>query len=98
MRRTLETQLEKRLDGKRGDVSLRNDFAGLGGYVRVGRILRQLVRRGSRLGSAPASMRAPAPSTIDGTPSPVKDLRAFTDEGIRRLGETLRQLIADHPP
>jgi hypothetical protein len=46
MRETLETQLLKRIGRKRGDVFLRADFADLGGYDQVGRVLRELVRQG----------------------------------------------------
>jgi hypothetical protein len=54
MRQTLETQLWKRIDRKRGDVFLRADFVDLGGYDQVGRALRQLVRDGRlmKIGSA----------------------------------------------
>ena len=44
MRETLETRLLRRIDRKRRDVFLRADFADLGGYDQVGRVLRKLVR------------------------------------------------------
>ncbi len=40
---TLEKQLLRRLQRKRGDVFLRSDFDDLGGYDQVGRALRALV-------------------------------------------------------
>jgi Transcriptional regulator, AbiEi antitoxin len=43
---TLETRLLNRIDRKRGDVFLRADFGDLGGYDQVGRVLRELVRKG----------------------------------------------------
>ena len=46
VRETLETQLLKQIDRKRGDVFLRADFDDFGGYDQVGRVLRLLVRRG----------------------------------------------------
>jgi hypothetical protein len=46
---TLETRLLNRIERKRGDVFLRADFEDLGGYDRVGRALRNIVRQGRLL-------------------------------------------------
>src|SRR5271168_3427631 len=43
---TLEERLLKRIDRKRGAVFLRTNFGDLGGYDQVGRVLRDLVRKG----------------------------------------------------
>lgn len=40
---TLLEMVEARIACKKGDVFLRADFEDIGGYVRVGRILRQLI-------------------------------------------------------
>jgi hypothetical protein len=86
MNETLEMKLLKRIDRKRGDVFLRADFADLGGYGQVGRVLRQLVRRGRLLRIGSGLYARTRPSTIDGEPTPVKGLRDLADEALRRLG------------
>ena len=86
MRATLATRLTERVATKRRDVFLRADFEDLGGHDQVGRALGQLVRDGKlvRIGSG-VYARARA-SALDGTPTPVKGLRALADEALRRLG------------
>jgi hypothetical protein len=86
MRETLKTQISKRIDRKRGDVFLRADFADLGGYDQVGRVLRQFIRQGKLLRIGSGLYTRARPSTLDGTPTPVKGLRALADEALRRLG------------
>ena len=46
MREPLKTRVARRIDRKRGDAFLRSDFSDMGGYVQVGRALRQLVADG----------------------------------------------------
>ena len=86
MRETLETLVSKRIDRKRGDVFLRADFADLGGYDQVGRVLLQFVRQGKLLKIGSGLYTRARPSTLDGTPTPVKGLHALADEALRRLG------------
>jgi hypothetical protein len=86
MRQTLEAQLWKRIDRKRGDVFLRADFEDLGGYDQVGRALRQLVRDGRLMKIGSGLYARARPSALDGTPTPAKGLRALADEALRRLG------------
>jgi hypothetical protein len=86
MKETLETQLLKRIDRKRGDVFLRADFRDLGGYDQVGRVLRQFVRQGQLVRIGSGLYTRARPSTLDGTPAPVKGLRVLADEALRRLG------------
>jgi hypothetical protein len=49
---TLESRILKRIERKRGDALVREDFGDLGGYDQVGRVLRKIVREGQlvRLG------------------------------------------------
>jgi hypothetical protein len=86
MRETLETQISKRIDRKRGDVFLRADFSDLGGYDQVGRVLRQFVGQGRLLRIGSGLYTRARPSTLDGVPTPVKGLRALANEALRRLG------------
>lgn len=86
MRETLESQVIKRIERKRSDVFLRADFDDLAGYDQIGRVLRQFVHAG-RLVKIGSGLYARArPSTLDGKPTPVKGLRALTEEALRRLG------------
>jgi hypothetical protein len=86
MRETLEALVSKRIDRKRGNVFLRADFADLGGYDQVGRVLLQFVRQGKLLKIGSGLYTRARPSTFDGTPTPVKGLRALADEALLRLG------------
>ena len=86
MRQTLEAQLWKRIDRKRGNVFLRADFEDLGGYDQVGRALRQLVRVGRLMRIGSGLYARARLSALDGTPTPAKGLRALADEALRRLG------------
>jgi hypothetical protein len=40
---TLESRILKRIERKRGDAFVREDFGDLGGYDQVGRVLRKIV-------------------------------------------------------
>jgi hypothetical protein len=82
----LEARVLKRLTRKRGDVFLRDDFSDLGGYDQVGRVLRHLVRTGQLVKIGHGLYTRAAPSPFDGTPAPVKGLRALAAEALGRLG------------
>jgi hypothetical protein len=89
MRTTLESQLLKRIDRKRGDVFLRADFADLGGYDQVGRALRQLVLRGQLMKIGFGIYSRTVKSPFDDRPIPPKGLSTLR-EALRRVGiETL---------
>ena len=82
----LETRVMKRIDRKRGDVFLRADFSDLAGYDQVGRALRLLVAKGKLLKIGQGLYARAAASPFDGTPAPVKGLRALAKEALCRLG------------
>jgi hypothetical protein len=84
--KTLETRMLKRIDRKRGDVFLREDFTDLGGYDQVGRALCNLVRKGRLLKIGHGLYTRAQPSPFDGTPAPIKGLRALAAEALKRLG------------
>jgi hypothetical protein len=89
MRETLETQLLKRIDRKRGDVFLRADFADLGGYDQVGRALRQLVQEGRLIKIGYGIYSRAIKSPFDDSLIPPKGLSTLR-EGLKRVGiETL---------
>ncbi len=82
----LETRLMKRIGRKRGDVFLRADFSDMAGYDQVGRALRVLVAKGKLLKIGQGIYTRAEPSPFDGTPAPVKGLRALAKEALGRLG------------
>ena len=84
--KNLENRVLKRLARKGGDVFLRDDFSDLGGYDQVGRVLRHLVRTGQLVKIGHGLYTRAAPSPFDGTPTPVKGLRALAAEALGRLG------------
>lgn len=83
---TLEQRVTQRIDRKRGDVFLRSDFADLGGYDQIGRVLLGLVRKGRLLRIGQGLYTRAAPSPFDGTPAPLKGLRTLAAEALRRFG------------
>jgi hypothetical protein len=87
--KTLETQLLKRIDRKRGDVFLRTDFDDLGGYDQVGRVLRQLVQRGQLIKVGFGLYSRAVKSPFDNSLIPPKGLSTLR-EALKRVGiETL---------
>lgn len=76
----------RRIDRKRRDVFLRADFDDLGGYDQIGRALRQFVHAGHLVRIGSGLYARARPSTLDGKPTPVKGLRALSEEALRRVG------------
>ena len=85
MKETLEARIAKRIDRKRGDVFLRADFADLGGYDQVGRVLRRLVRAGKLLKVGFGLYTRAIPAPIGARPIPPKGLTTLR-EALERLG------------
>jgi hypothetical protein len=89
MRETLEMQLLKRIDRKRGDVFLRSDFDDLGGYDQVGRALRDLVKQGRLMKIGYGLYSRAVKSPFDDSLIPPKGLSTLR-EALKRVGiETL---------
>lgn len=84
MIQTLESRLLKRIERKRGDVFLRSDFADLGGYDQVGRILRSLVGQGRLIKVGFGIYTRAVSSPFSDTPVPPKGL-ATLNEALKRL-------------
>ncbi len=79
-------KIDARIARKKGDVFLRADFADLGSYNQVGRVLRELVREGklTRIGLGIYTRTGLSP--FDGSVIPCKGLYRLTEEAFRRLG------------
>jgi hypothetical protein len=82
---TLETKLLKRIARKRGDVFLRSDFADLGGYDQIGRVLNVLIRKKKILKVSQGIYTRAAISPFSGDPLPVRGLSTLAD-ALRRVG------------
>jgi len=82
---TLETRIINRIKRKRGDVFLRSDFKDLGGYDQVGRVLRDLVRKGMLLKVSHGLYTRAVKSPFSENPVPPKGLETLT-EALRRVG------------
>ncbi len=85
MRETLEARIAKRIDRKRGDVFLRADFADLGGYDQVGRVLHQLVHAGKLLKVGFGLYARAIPARLGTRPVPPKGLTTLR-EALERVG------------
>jgi len=83
--KTLEERLLKRIDRKRGDVFLREDFGDLGGYDQVGRVLRELVSKGQLIRVGQGLYARARPSIASGEPLPARGLETLT-EALGRVG------------
>jgi len=81
----LETRIINRIERKRGDVFLRADFKDLGGYDQVGRVLRDLVRKGMLLKVSYGLYTRAVKSPFSERPVPPKGLETLT-EALRRVG------------
>lgn len=82
---TLQTKLQKRIARKQGDVFLRADFEDLGGYDQVGRILRDLVRKGQLIKLGYGVYARAIKSPLSGKPMPPRGI-ATVAEAVERLG------------
>jgi hypothetical protein len=81
----LEARLLRRIARKRGDVFLRADFSDMGSYDRIGRTLRNLVRKGRLMKIGQGLYARTRKSPIDGKlmlPNGLGTLK----EGLQRLG------------
>jgi len=96
-RQSLQQRMLKRIDRKRGNVFLREDFKDLGGYDQVGRTLRILVRHGRLPKVGHGLYTRAVKSPIDDTLMPPKGLTTLK-EALRRLGVEIAQtrLEQDH--
>lgn len=83
--RNLQDRVLQRIARKRGDVFLRADFADLGGYDQIGRVLLNLVREGRLLKIGQGLYTRATRSPFNGRLVPAKGLATLT-EALGRLG------------
>ena len=82
---TIEARMTARIARKRSDVFLRLDFNDLGGYDQVGRVLSDLVRKGTLIKLGYGIYTRTVKSPISGKPMPPKGI-ATVVEAVQRLG------------
>src|SRR5580698_2558749 len=82
---TLEARLSGRIKRARRDVFLRSDFDDLGGYDQIGRVLRDLVRKGLLLKIGHGVYSRAIASSLNGKLYPPHGLRTLK-EALHRLG------------
>lgn len=87
---SLEARVMRRIDRKRGDVFLREDFKDLGGYDQVGRVLRGLVQQRRLLKVSQGIYTRVVKSPFSDTPVPPKGLTTLK-EALKRVGVEIVQ-------
>jgi len=83
---SLLNQISQRVQRKRGDVVLRDDFADFSDYDQVGRALLQLVRQGKLIKIGHGVYVRAKISSVDNKPALPKSLNKLTLDVMRRLG------------
>lgn len=83
----LESKITQRIAQKRAlTVFLREDFADLGGYDQVGRVLRGLAAKGKVIRIGYGLYAKATTSTLSGQLIPKKPLPSLAQEALKRLG------------
>jgi hypothetical protein len=83
--KTLEDQITYRIARKKGDIILRKDFNDLSGYDQVGRVLRNLVKKGTLVRIGYGLYAKATKSPLSGKVVPRKSLSALAKEALSRL-------------
>jgi hypothetical protein len=83
---TLSCKISSRIAGKKDIVFLRGDFADLGGYDQVGRVLRELVRAGKIIKIGYGLYAKTKKSFITGEIIPGAPLPTLAKAALERLG------------
>jgi len=83
---TLLSQVRERIDRKRNDVVLRQDFLDLGQYDQVGRCLLHLVKAGRLIKIGQGIYVRAVVSPLDEQPTLPKSLNSLVVEAMKKLG------------
>ena len=83
--KTLEQRIAGRIRRKKANVFLREDFADLGGYDQVGRVLGGLVRKGKLLKFGQGLYARSQFSPFTGKPAPTIGIKRLAEEALSRL-------------
>jgi len=86
----LESKITQRISRKKTlTVFLREDFADLGGYDQVGRVLRNLAVKGKVIRIGYGLYAKATTSTLSGQLIPEKPLPSLAEEALKRLGREI---------
>ncbi|MFT4093034.1 MAG: DUF6088 family protein [Niabella sp.] len=83
---SLERKIKARLARKKSKVFIREDFADLGGYDQVGRVLRKLTRQGNLAKLGYGIYAKTRTSQLTGEVVPVASLPVLAKEALQKLG------------
>lgn len=86
MKNTLESRISYRIRRSKSHVFLRKDFADIGGYDQVGRILRLLVDKGMLINIGYGAYARTRTSSVTGKSIPEKPLPELAIEFLKKLG------------
>ncbi|MEZ4820252.1 MAG: DUF6088 family protein [Bdellovibrionota bacterium] len=86
MKRTLESKITYRIKRSAVPVFIRQDFEDIGGYDQVGRILRQLVKKGLLMNIGYGAYARTTQSRLSGKIIPEEPLPNLAKELLRKLG------------
>ena len=83
---TLENRVAYRIKRNASAAFVRQDFADLGGYDQIGRVLRTLVRKGLLVSLGYGVYARAKTSSVSGQTIPEKPLSDLAKEAMRKLG------------
>ena len=86
IKNTLESRITYRVKRSAASVFIRQDFADIGGYDQVGRILRQLVQKGLLINIGYGVYARTKLSILSGEIIPEKSLPELAREALKKLG------------
>jgi hypothetical protein len=86
IKNTLESRISYRIKRSKANVFTRQDFADIGGYDQVGRILRQLIRNKQLISLGYGLYALAKVSSISGKIVPVKSIQDLACEALNKLG------------
>lgn len=83
--KTLESRIAYRIRRGKGAVFMRQDFSDIGGYDQVGRILKQLVKKGILITLGYGLYARSRKSKVSGRTIPEKPLSELAQEALQKL-------------
>ncbi len=95
IRNTLEAKITYRIKRSKACMFLRDDFAELGGYDQVGRVLRGIIQKGLLIKIGYGLYARTKKSSLTGKVIPEKSLQALAREAMEKLGVELDLTLAD---
>ena len=95
IKNTLEGKITYRVKRSKTPVFVRDDFKDIGGYDQVGRILRNLVKKGLLVGLGYGTYARSRKSSVSGTIVPEKPLPELARDLLKKLGVKIASSSAE---